>query len=113
MSPLERPVGHEGREGVPDTLIQLDQRFEIHPQYLFRWEPSQEAYILLYPEGVVKFNQTAGEILTRCTGARSVGEIVAELTAVFTDADAEADIARSVCAFLEGANAKGWIRSTA
>jgi len=96
---------------VPDTLIRLDQRFEIHPQYLFRWEPSQESYVLLYPEGVVKLNQTAGEILARCTGARSVGEVVAELSALFTDA--ETDIAPSVCAFLEGANAKGWIRSTA
>ena len=96
---------------MPNTQIRLDERFEIHPRFMFRWEPSQEAYVFLYPEGVVKLNPTAGEILKRCNGDRSVGEVVAELRAIFTDADT--DIEPSVCAFLEGANAKGWIRSKA
>ena len=91
--------------------VELDERFEIHPQFLFRWEASQEAYVLLYPEGVVKLNQTAGEILKRCTGVLSVGSLIEELRQVFPDAGA--DIGRSVCMFLEAANAKGWIRSRA
>ena len=41
---------------------------EINPVYLFRWEESQNAHILLYPEGVVKLNDTAAEILKTCTG---------------------------------------------
>ena len=34
---------------------------------LFRmqWEEAQGAYVLLYPEGMVKLNQSAGEILKR------------------------------------------------
>ena len=91
--------------------VELDERFELQPHFLFRWEASQEAYVLLYPEGVVKLNQTAGEILKRCTGALSVGSLIEELRQVFPDADA--DVERSVCRFLEAANAKGWIRSRA
>ncbi len=91
--------------------VELDERFEIHPQFLFRWEASQEAYVLLYPEGVVKLNQTAGEILKRCTGVLAVGALIEELRQVFPDAGS--DIERSVRTFLEAANAKGWIRSRA
>ncbi len=54
----------EGVEFGPDDYV------EINPMYLFRWEESQESHILLYPEGVVKLNQTAGEILSLCTGGR-------------------------------------------
>ena len=94
-----------------DLCVQLGERFEIHPQFLFRWEPSQESYIFLYPEGVVKLNQTAGEILKRLTGETSVGELIADLRQTFPDPDA--DIDASVRRFLETANAKGWIRRKA
>ncbi len=94
-----------------DARVQLEERFEIHPQYLFRWEASQEAYVLLYPEGIVKLNQTAGEILRRCTGRMSVSDLIADLKQMFPEADADMD--PSVRAFLEAANAKGWIRSKA
>ena len=35
---------------------------------LFRmqWEEAQNAHVLLYPEGMVKLNQSAAEILKRC-----------------------------------------------
>ena len=94
-----------------ETRVQIEERYEIHPQFLFRWEPSQEAYVLLYPEGIVKLNQTAGEILRRCTGRMSVSDLIADLKQMFPEADA--DMARSVRAFLEAANAKGWVRSKA
>jgi pyrroloquinoline quinone biosynthesis protein D len=96
---------------VEGTSIPTDARFEIHRHFLFRWEPSQEAYVLLYPEGVVKLNQTAGEILKRCQAGRSVGQMIEELKQVFSGADDE--IARGVRSFLEIANVKGWIRSAA
>ena len=31
-----------------------------------QWEPAQDCHVLLYPEGMVKLNQSAGEILKRC-----------------------------------------------
>jgi len=44
-----------------------------------QWEPTQEAHVLLYPEGMVKLNGSAGAILSRCDGTRTVAEIVNEL----------------------------------
>ncbi len=44
-----------------------------------QWEPAQEAHVLLYPEGMVKLNGSAGAILSRCDGVRSVADIVADL----------------------------------
>ena len=36
-----------------------------------QWEPAQNAHVLLYPEGMVKLNASAGEILKRCDGQRT------------------------------------------
>ena len=41
---------------------------------------SRTAWVLLYPEGMVKLNPSAGEILKRCDGERT-SEIIAELEA--------------------------------
>ena len=52
-----------------DTLTPLDDACpRLAPHYMFRWEDSQDAYILLYPEGLIKLNLSAGEILKRCDG---------------------------------------------
>lgn len=79
----------------------------LNPMYLFRWEETQQAYVLLYPEGVVKLNDSAGEILKRCDGGRTVAQLVQEMKQVF-DADA-ADVENGVQQFLEVSHAKGWI----
>ena len=44
-----------------------------------QWEAAQEAHVLLYPEGMVKLNSSAGAILSRCDGVRTVADIVADL----------------------------------
>ena len=44
-----------------------------------QWEPAQQCHVLLYPEGMVKLNGSAGAILSRCDGARTVAEIIADL----------------------------------
>ena len=38
-----------------------------------QWEAAQEAHVLLYPEGMVKLNGSAGAILSRCDGVRKIG----------------------------------------
>jgi pyrroloquinoline quinone biosynthesis protein D len=35
--------------------------------------------VLLYPEGMVKLNGSAGAIMSRCDGARTIADIVADL----------------------------------
>lgn len=87
-------------------------RFEIHPFYMFRWEESQKAYLLMYPEGIVKLNETAAETLKRCDGDKSVAEIIEELKELYSAPDPEtaSRVENSVCQFLEESHAKGWIR---
>lgn len=86
--------------------LRRDERVQINPTYLFRWEESQQAHVLLYPEGVVKLNETAGEILKRCTGEMTVGEVINDLDRVYVGGS----VADGVLKFLEVSHAKGWIR---
>lgn len=81
----------------------------LSPHYVFRWEDSQEAYILLYPEGLIKLNGSAGEILKRCDGQRSVAGIVSDLQAAFPGDASE--ISRGAQAFIGVARDKGWLRA--
>ena len=60
--------------------------------FRLQFEPAQECHVLLYPEGMVKLNQAAGEIMTRCDGKRSVAEVVVELEKAFSTAGLEADV---------------------
>ncbi len=39
--------------------------------------------VLLYPEGVLELNETAGEVLKLCDGQRTVAKIIAALAAEF------------------------------
>ncbi|NMM28634.1 MAG: pyrroloquinoline quinone biosynthesis peptide chaperone PqqD [Glaciimonas sp.] len=81
----------------------------LSSQYVFRWEESQAAYILLYPEGLIKLNGSAGEILKRCDGQRSVADIVGDLQAAFPGNTTE--INRSTQAFIDLAQDKGWLHA--
>src|SRR5690606_40710421 len=47
--------------------------------FRLQWEPAQSAHVLLYPEGMVKLNGSAGEILRRCDGVATLAEIVSDL----------------------------------
>lgn len=75
--------------------------------YRLQWEEAQQAHVLLFPEGMVKLNASAGEILRRCDGVRTTAEIIAELEIAF----AAKNLAPDVDAFLEQAVAKGWVES--
>lgn len=71
-----------------------------------QWEEVQGCYVLLYPEGMVKLNGSAGEILRRVDGERSVGQIVDELAKAFPDVP---DLAGDVSAMLDAARERGWV----
>lgn len=80
----------------------------LAPHYVFRWEESQAAWLLLYPEGLVKLNGSASEIMQRCDGRRDVAAIVAELMEAFPGTPDE--VQRGTLAFLDVACDKGWLR---
>jgi len=75
--------------------------------YRFQWEPAQDCNVLLYPEGMVKLNGAAGEILQRISEKKqTVAELIAELKAAFGGADLDDDVYQ----FLEEAYNNDWIR---
>ena len=75
--------------------------------FRFQWEEAQQCHVLLYPEGMVKLSQSAGEILKRCDGQRTIAQIVEDLKRQFPGADLEGD----VHTFLGVANERGWIHT--
>jgi pyrroloquinoline quinone biosynthesis protein D len=82
-----------------DTVPRIGHGFRL------QWEPAQECHVLLYPEGMVKLNQSAGEILKRCDGKRTADAIVADLETAFSTPG----LAPEVFAFLEIAGRQRWL----
>jgi pyrroloquinoline quinone biosynthesis protein D len=82
-----------------------EDRPGIAPMYRLQFEPAQQAWVLLYPEGMVRLNASAAEVLRRCDGATTVQALVAALERDYAPADVRAD----VCHFLGDAHARGWI----
>lgn len=79
---------------------------KIAPAFRFQWEEAQNCHVVLYPEGMVKLSESAGEIMKRCDGQRSVAELINDLHQTFPEADLDNDVYK----FLEVAHANGWIR---
>jgi pyrroloquinoline quinone biosynthesis protein D len=73
--------------------------------YRLQWEPAQNTHVLLYPEGMVKLNGSASEILKRCDGARTMKEIVADLESAFNATNLSGD----VNSFVSWALEKKWV----
>lgn len=92
---------------MSDTAPNLDPQaaLGVAPGFRFQWEPAQNSYVLLYPEGMVTLNDSAAEILKLCDG-RSARAIVAALAQQFPEAELEADVLE----FLEEAYERGWIQ---
>jgi pyrroloquinoline quinone biosynthesis protein D len=86
--------------------LTLDAVMQIPRLFRLQWEPVQNAYVLLYPEGMIKLNQAAGEILKRVDGNTSIADIIKDLETAFPAANLRED----VLSFMEGAHGQGWIK---
>jgi len=80
----------------------------IGRHFRIQWEEAQKAYVLLYPEGMVKLNQSAGEILKRCSGEASVADITADLEQTFNAQGLQQDVIN----FVELALQQKWVETT-
>ena len=85
--------------------IDTTARPVISGGFRLQWEPAQEAHVLLYPEGMVKLNQSAAAILTRCNGRRTVADIVTDLEGTYE----LAGLTQDVCAFIAVAVERSWV----
>jgi pyrroloquinoline quinone biosynthesis protein D len=91
---------------VNPPVIDAASRPAIERGFRLQWEAAQNAHVLLYPEGMIKLNTSAGEILKRCDGVASVAEITADLERAFAATNLAADVLRFVTMAME----KKWLR---
>jgi coenzyme PQQ biosynthesis protein PqqD len=57
-----------------------------------QYDDVREEHMLLVPEGAVRLNETAAQVLELCDGRRSVEEIAAALSERYRGADVSGDV---------------------
>ncbi|MGF6110506.1 pyrroloquinoline quinone biosynthesis peptide chaperone PqqD [Pseudomonas frederiksbergensis] len=88
------------------SLINREKTPSLRPGFRLQWEPRQDCHVLLYPEGMIKLNTSAGQILNLVDGQRSVASIIEQLSTNFPGVPG---IDEDVLTFLEVAHAQFWI----
>ena len=79
---------------------------KMNTLFRLQFEKAQGCFVLLYPEGMVKLNDSAAEILQQIDGQTSVDEIQHQLQQKFPQAG---DIRDDIEEFLTAAQDKRWI----
>jgi len=74
--------------------------------YRFQYEPAQKGHVLLYPEGMIKLNESAALIGGLIDGERDVAAIIAALDAQFPGVP---ELGDDIEQFMEVARAEHWI----
>jgi pyrroloquinoline quinone biosynthesis protein D len=92
---------------VKESLVSTDVP-TIPARFRLQWEEAQCAFVLLYPEGMVKLSARAAEILKRVDGRASIDEIMRSLEEAFPNADLRGDVLE----FLNAAYERGWLERT-
>ncbi|MEQ1402764.1 pyrroloquinoline quinone biosynthesis peptide chaperone PqqD [Acinetobacter baumannii] len=74
--------------------------------YRFQFEPAQNGFVILYPEGMIKLNESAGAIGQYIDGTNNVSTIIAQLKQQFGDV---AEIDNDVIDYMLVAQQQHWI----
>lgn len=82
-----------------------DRKPRLAPMFRLQFEPVQDAWVLLYPEGMVKLNGPASEILKRCDGQTTVTDLTTDLERAFSTTGLRDDVDD----FLKHADEQHWI----
>ncbi len=104
MTERRESAGDATSSGTASTLVD-STRLAVGRGLRLQWEPVQNAHVLLYPEGMIKLNGSAGAIISRCDGERTIADIVADLERTF----GATDLANDVTAFVTFAMDKQWL----
>lgn len=78
----------------------------LNTMFRFQWEKAQNCFVLLFPEGMVKLNGGAGEIMQLIDGQINVQQIIEALQTKFPDAG---DLSSDVNEFITTAIEKKWL----
>ena len=91
---------------MSQPAIEAASRPALERGFRLQWEAAQNAHVLLYPEGMIKLNRSAGEILKRCDGATTLADITADLERAFGAPNLFDDVVRFVSMAVE----KKWLQ---
>ncbi len=90
--------------------LPVDADLQVCPRvakmFKLQWEEVQKSWVLLYPEGMVKLNGSAGEIMSRLDGNTSIQTLISTLEQQFETTGLQAD----VLDFLTIAKRQGWVK---
>jgi pyrroloquinoline quinone biosynthesis protein D len=90
---------------VIQPAIDFDSIPSVGRGFRLQWEAAQNAHVLLYPEGMIKLNGSAGEIMKRCDGTATIAAITADLEHAFATQGLTEDVMR----FVRMAVEKSWL----
>ena len=85
--------------------MQLEKSIAVNNHFQLQWEEAQDCFVLLYPEGMVQLNQSAGEIMNLCDGKNNCLDIAKILEEKFEMDDLKKDVE----AFLTEALERKWV----
>lgn len=74
-----------------------------------KFDPIEQQEMLLFPEAALALNETGAAIVRLCDGARSINEIVDQLSKKFHNADRDA-LMREVMDFVATLRARGLLQ---
>lgn len=74
--------------------------------YRFQFEPAQNKYVILYPEGMIQLNESASEIGRFIDGKMTTDQIIFQLIQKYPDAT---ELAVDVDDFMQVAQQQHWI----
>ena len=86
--------------------IETKDIYKIAAHHRFQWEKAQDCYVILFPEGMVKLNGSAGEVLNLVNGESTVELITDTLVKKFSDVP---NISKDIVGMIELALDKSWI----
>jgi pyrroloquinoline quinone biosynthesis protein D len=86
-------------------MTTADPVLQLRAGYRLQFEQAQQAWVLLFPEGMIQLNDSAGLILQAFTTPRTAAAVIEELQSRFPDADLRDDVLE----FVAEAHAQRWL----
>lgn len=86
--------------------LRSEQTPQFRRGFRLQWEEAQNGYVILYPEGMAKLNESAAAILLLVDSERTLANIIAELNARFPDVP---ELGADVIEFFVKAYEQKWI----
>lgn len=86
-------------------MLKIHHELQIRSGYRLQWEKKQSSWVLLFPEGMIQLNDTAGMILQQFTDKTSIENAISALQPKFPGENITDDI----LAFLEDVYEQRWL----